>query len=81
MTSQIGDRLLGKTNVHLSSMSGNDMFRFVNLQQWYARSSLALKTDFLRNILNVCGDPLFLFILKKIFNKAYTKDILYSNGE
>lgn len=83
MTSRNGDGLLlppslqDKTNVHLHSMSGNDVIRFRNLQQWYTTSIWDVKRDFLRNILDDCGDPLFLFILQKIFDgRAYTGDIV-----
>ncbi|KAL5234106.1 hypothetical protein ACI65C_001516 [Semiaphis heraclei] len=85
MTSRNGDSLPllllpeqeeeNKTNVHLESMSGNDVIRFRNLQQWYTTSICDVKRNFLRNILDVCEDPLFLFSLRKIFDKAYTRDV------
>ncbi|CAI6368916.1 unnamed protein product [Macrosiphum euphorbiae] len=89
MTSRNGDslppptrRLRDKTNVHLGSMSGNDAIRFRNLQQWYTTSALDVKRDFLRNVLDVCGDPLFLFALQKIFDRrAYcTGDMIAANN-
>ncbi|XP_015372213.1 PREDICTED: uncharacterized protein LOC107167592 [Diuraphis noxia] len=88
MTSRNGDSLLllqqeeDKTNVHLESMSGNDVIRFRNLQQWYKTSICDVKRNFLRNILDACKDPLFLFSLRKIFDKAYTRDIApYITGD
>ncbi|XP_016660324.1 uncharacterized protein LOC100569583 isoform X2 [Acyrthosiphon pisum] len=91
MTSRNGDSLpqprwlQDKTNVHLDSMSGNDAIRFRNLQQWYTTSVLDVKRDFLRNVLDVCGDPLFLFTLQKIFDcRAYrTGDMIaaYNIGD
>ncbi|XP_025202496.1 uncharacterized protein LOC112599690, partial [Melanaphis sacchari] len=82
MTSQNGDSLMlqDKINVHLDSMNGNDMFRFRNLQQWYVTSIWDVKRDFLRNILDVCKDPLFLFILQKVFDRTYyTKSLTAYN--
>lgn len=84
MTSQNGDSqvLQNKINVHLDSMSENDIFRFRNLQQWYATSIWEVKRDFLRNILDVCEDPLFLFILQKILDRKYTRNLTaYNIGE
>jgi len=84
MTSQNGDSIVlqDKINVHLDSMSENDIFRFRNLQQWYATNIWDVKRDFLRNILDVCEDPLFLFILQKILDKKYTKNFTaYNIGE
>ncbi|XP_060836287.1 uncharacterized protein LOC132918946 [Rhopalosiphum padi] len=82
MTSQNGDRMVlqDKTNnVHLDSMSGNDMFRFRNLQQWYATSTWNVKRKVLRNILDICKDPLLLFILHTIFDRTYSRDLTTYN--
>jgi len=85
MTSQNGDRMVlqDKTNnAHLDSMSGNDMFRFRNLQQWYATSTWNVKRKVLRNILDICKDPLLLFILHTIFDRTYSRDLTtYNIGE
>lgn len=70
--------------MHLDSVSGDDAIRFRNLQQWYATSVLDVKINFLRNILDGCGNPLFLFTLQKIFDcRAYTGYMIaaYNIGE
>ncbi|CAH1714459.1 unnamed protein product [Aphis gossypii] len=81
MTSQNGDSLMlqDKINVHLDSMSENDIFRFRKLQQWYATNIWDVKRDFLRNVLDVCEDPLFLFILQKILDRKYTRNLTAYN--
>ncbi|KAE9523389.1 hypothetical protein AGLY_015941 [Aphis glycines] len=81
MTSQNGDSLMlqDKINVHLDSMSENDIFRFRKLQQWYATNIWDVKRDFLRNVLDVCEDPLFLFILQKILDRKYTRNFTTYN--
>jgi len=81
MVSRIGDSLLCKTVGSPRLETENDTFRFGIMLRWYTTCSGSTKTDFLRNVLDASGDPLFLFLAKRTFDGAYTADIVYGDGE